>query len=1426
MSAKYKSPSFLLPNELNTSANTANNTGINSLYSMDFDGTEYIDCGLGVAGITGAYNADLSISAWFKKSSCGFHAIFGNDSPTGGYGQGHLSLYEASNTITFSCGTNARLKISYQYNNDSCPNFDSNWHHVVGIMTYSSGSFSLQMYFDGNSVGTTTGSAVTNQVNFSYNSYIGSLGQNVINSRYFNGQIDEVAIFNRALNTTQIAALYDGTGSNIRPSNLMAANLNPIAYYPLGEQAQNSGYLSATGNEWQFPNGVLQDYVMDFDGTYDIDTKLTIDSTYSALTISAWVNFNNLTNFSAVLGQWRNNSFPNSTVLLYLDNTSKIQVLFSSGSSYVSAGLNTTLQTNRWYNLIVLWDGSTVKLYVDGSVQSTTGSLSSLNNSDVTLKIGCYNNQTGNGTTNNIDGQISNVAIWNTDQSANIADIYNSGSPQTSYTVAPQNWWKLNADSVYTPSAPNYTTALDFNGTNNYVNAGRVLSAENTSTLSVSFWLKISSTGAKYYLGYYIGNFGAGWLIEATTTIVYFAVGDTSTGYQSFGLPYANNITANTWYNIVMVFDGTQTGSANILKVYINGTQKTLIGSPSFPASIPTLDATAEFTIGGIKPSAVNGQKTISNVSVFNSALTSSQVSTLFNFGTPEVTPSFSPQAWWKLDNTTTGIQDSSGNGYNGTNSTNSATVASTPVVLVPSWKIPTALTIPSANYTTALDFVASESDYVEIANSSSLNFTANQDFSLSAWVKKSSNGWYGHILKKGSIDPSWLFRFNNNNKLYFLLETTGGVNTNSESTVAITDTEWHHVVAVADRSSSLKIYLDGVDVSGSSGSSSFDVTNTGTLRIGTKEDGSEAFNGEISNASVFNTALTPSQVSTLFNFGTPQTAISFSPVGWWKLDTGGSTITDYGSGGNNGTNNGATKVFSNVVAGNIPVNGVSTTLPSTALQQSDLQFDSPYSNYSLSFDGTGDYIDTNYIFPTISTWSYSYWVNITDPGNSNYFYQVTARDSSTTGLLIWSGNGSTSSQRNFSIKMENSATMTFSVSSFNTWYHIVVTGDGSNLTAYVDGLQVSTLATSTLFSTLTYTTKIGSNKDGTNYFLNGKIDETSIFNYTLSHAQILEIYNNGKPGNLDNFSGTAPINWWRLGENAYFDNNTFTVPNSISGAPNGTGAGTVTSMLTADAPGTYANGVGTNLDIVDRVGDAPLSVANSQSYNMIPDDKIPYVPGYVANQISNTYSMAFDGVDNSFDLGSEILFDSTKGFSFSAWINLDSGAYTTSQYPGVFLLKTDQATGFSMFLSQTPSPSPGYQGINIGSNLNFVTIKTDGNISGDFLNTWKHVCLTFDGVDRTATSSYKIYVDGSSVALTNSYLFPAHNNENHLGRGANITNTYFPGNIDEVAIFDKTLTADQVKFDLYDATTTGKTADIENNTNLPTPLAWYRMGD
>lgn len=201
--------------------------------------------------------------------------------------------------------------------------------------------------------------------------------------------------------------------------------------------------------------------------------------------------------------------------------------------------------------------------------------------------------------------------------------------------------------------------------------------------------------------------------------------------------------------------------------------------------------------------------------------------------------------------------------------------------------------------------------------------------------------------------------------------------------------------------------------------------------------------------------------------------------------------------------------------------------------------------------------------------------------------------------------------------------------------------------------------------------------------------------------------------------------------------------------------------------------------------------------------------------QVDNLYSYEFDGVGSYMDLGADVLFDSTGGFSFSAWVNLD--AYSPL-YPGVVMVKTDQSVGFSMFLSETA----GYEGINIGSASSFLQAKTTGDISGDFIGAWKHVCFTFDGVDRTAISSYKIYVDGSSITLTTSATFAAHSNVNYLGLAATI-NTYWNGKIDEVGIFNAALTATDVQ-SIYNATTTGKTADL-SALSTP-PIAWYRMGD
>ena len=65
----------------------------------------------------------------------------------------------------------------------------------------------------------------------------------------------------------------------------------------------------------------------------------------------------------------------------------------------------------------------------------------------------------------------------------------------------------------------------------------------------------------------------------------------------------------------------------------------------------------------------------------------------------------------------------------------------------------------------------------------------------------------------------------------------------------------------------------------------------------------------------------------------------------------------------------------------------------------------------------------------------------------------------------------------------------------------------------------------------------------------------------------------------------------------------------------------------------------------------------------------------------------------------------------------------------------------------------------------------------------------------------------------------------NYASPYSKVAGTYFPGNIDEVALFDYDLSNSQI-YDIYTSTTTGKTANLNGNSNIKAPVAWYRMGD
>jgi hypothetical protein len=1397
MSAKYKSPSFLLPNELNTSANPLNTdgnpatgTGINSLYSMDFDApsSTYVDLGI-ITEINGLSN--FSFSVWIKPVSPlgGSQGIvFGNRNPN-----------DASKGIAFALHRNL-TGVSYVYfegNLLSIPTgtftFDQ-WSHVV--ITYDNAI--LAVYVDNSLIDSAS------LANLSLTSIAAfNLGRDVAVpvGKYFNGQIDEFAIFNRALDATERAALYDGTGSNIRPSNLMATNLGPLAYYPLGEQAQNSGYPSATGNEWQFPNGVLQDYVMDFDGTNDyIDIPSSSSLVFGSedFTISFWIKTSDST--ANILNPISSQGAGFFGLMIY---QSKLRWNDQYNVSNLWVINNTQIVTNTWINVVIIKNSGTFYVWYNNVPQTLTATSDSQNyNGDNGLRI-------GSGNLGDLDGQLSNLAIWNSDQTTNVTNIYNNGSPQTTYTVTPQNWWKLNADSVYTPSAPNYTTALDFDGSSDYIDITQSGTLPpNSGDFTYSSWVNIDpSTSINIIVLLNKGDAwpGNGILIRYRS---YFEVLINGVVYGFTGLTAVDG--PGAWRHFALVFDET----ANTLTAYVDTNKEVKSATTTLNVS------DANFIIGKRQNNIQYFKGKMSNLAVYSSALTDSQISTLFNFGTPETTPSFSPAAWWKL-NDQNAITDSSGNGHTGTN--NGATNSPGGVAYVPSWKITSALPIPTVNYTSALEFnrPTANNEYVDIGTISFLNQAG--DFTISQWVNPANVGSIHNMPIQFGTLSNFIFLRNNAWQYEFRGGQRQYVPTNG---VPVPEEEWIHIALTVEGTVS-KFYQNG------------DLKHTGVVgttysanavRIGNYYSLSYPWYGQISNTALFDSALIDSDIDTLYNNGQPEATPSFSPLHWWKLDNTTTGIQD-SVGSSNGTlvqtsTPGAEEVATNVYIGSIPVNGVSTTLPSTALQQSDLQFDSPYSNYSLDFDGATNYIDcTNYQFSTTKT-SISAWFKSSDTRSSE-FTEILSKYSDTSAEFQMRLNTGTTKTLTVFLLISGSSYVTCTTTSTwndGNWHNVIFTYDSSFASGklYIDGaLQASDTTTSGAHTPGDANLYIGARQSNSieKEFL-GNIDETAIWKGTyLSQAQVLEIYNNGKPSNLENFSGTLPSSWWRLGENAYFDNNAITVPNSIAGAPNGVGPGTVTTMLSADAPGTYANGIGDGLAITDRVGDAPLSVANSQSYNMIPDDKVPYVPGYVGAQTTNASEMTFDGT-NYFNAGNASSLNwGTGDGSVSCWFKTSynapgvqdlviNGSYASGGKGYILYLDSSERVGF--YLDDNSSPS----GVLSTSSVN------DGD--------WHHVV----GVRDSGTM--KLYLDGSEIATgTDNTGNIDISDPLIIGAGqafGGSVGNFFNGQIDEVAIFDEALTPDQIKFDLYEPTAlvggVEKTADIENNTNLPTPVAWYRMGD
>jgi hypothetical protein len=184
----------------------------------------------------------------------------------------------------------------------------------------------------------------------------------------------------------------------------------------------------------------------------------------NAWTISMWVKPTSTTSTQTLMVYGAGNDYNGGAITLKQQGGTSLVLNYGTVYNNIILVAGSALTANTWQHVMVTFDGGTTgttpadaslyysrfKLYVDGVLLSPfsiasgngyDGALSGANTSDNIFRIG----RASNVHNNYYDGDINQVAIWGTDQTANVATIYNSGATQdlSDLAVAPAHYYEI-----------------------------------------------------------------------------------------------------------------------------------------------------------------------------------------------------------------------------------------------------------------------------------------------------------------------------------------------------------------------------------------------------------------------------------------------------------------------------------------------------------------------------------------------------------------------------------------------------------------------------------------------------------------------------------------------------------------------------------------------------------------------------------------------------------------------------------------------------------------------------------------------------------------------------------------------------------------------------------------------------------------------
>ena len=611
--------------------------------------------------------------------------------------------------------------------------------------------------------------------------------------------------------------------------------------------------------------------------------------------INAWFYVDSTSSDSCITGSWGYEQ----NLIFWVDVGGSSVSLTCIGTGFgfpITSTSAPTVSTGNWHMGTLVADNTagTATIYLNGVSSNSVSYTASLGT--ITNPFGLGSDR-GGATFRQMSGDMQNIRFYSRALSAtevttlyhrpwegsNYGDIWPYSPPAsasmtlstdtaaTSLMTNCVGWWPLTTgtgtvakdivgtnDGTMSSSNVSWATtgigtAADFVGTSNngHFDIATDLS-RNQTAFSCSAWIKPDTTSFDQFIFYEsnslnVGHTRFGLRVGSGSRIQCCGRDDDGDSFTIFAESNTSVVSTGDWQHAVAVFDPTGNGC----KVFLDGVDVTL-NSDNTGDGYPNTASLVAY-IGGLNKAQYNFDGQVSNVRVWNRALTADEVTTLYarpwegiEYGDtfhydPPAPASMLPltsdsinqnqELWYPLtDGSSTTAVDISGGG-------NDATLLS-----AAGWA--------TSSLGTVLALDGQTNSY---ATTPLLSSSVSHPHTHSVWFRTSDTS--GYIIHQLAGTSGIFLRMNSST-----LEAYAGTTVALGSANQFNDNQWHNVVAVFNDTSSA-FYVDGVLISSS---------NPGTRgwagsTIGARSNGAQILVSDLQNYRVWSRALTADEVWSIY---------------------------------------------------------------------------------------------------------------------------------------------------------------------------------------------------------------------------------------------------------------------------------------------------------------------------------------------------------------------------------------------------------------------------------------------------------------------------------------------------------------------------------------------------------------------------------